>query len=111
MPIVLCEESYKANIMELNRRRFQNYLFVQIGNKKGFIVSQNPRNIESLSNQVGFLALLSTDEKIPLYKQDMMLRMGQVPKSTRSVRRNCNVRVLDMDTCQERYFYSVWSIR
>lgn len=111
MPIVLCEESYKANIMELKRRRFQNYLFVQIGNKKGFIVSQNPRNIESLSNQIGFLALLSIDEKIPLYKQDMMLRMGQMPKSTRSIMRNCNVRVLDMNSCQERYFYSVWSIR
>ena len=111
MPIVLFDESYKANIMELNRRRFQNYLFVQIGNKKGFIVSQNPRNIESLSNQVGFLALLSTDEKIPLYKQDMMLRMGRTPKSTKSVMRNCNVRVLDMNSCQDRYFYSVWSIR
>lgn len=110
MHIVLEEELFKADVMELKRRRYSNYLFVQIGNKRGFIVSQNPNLIEKISNNTGFTALLAVDEKVPLYQQDMMMRMGRTPKGTKSVIRSYNVRILDKNTCYERHYYNVWKI-
>ena len=108
MQIILREENFKCNIEDLKRRGYKDYIFVHIGHKRGFIISKNMKIIEMLSQKIGFQVLLECEEKIPLYKQDMQIKMGKIPQSKKSVLRPYNVRVLEK--CQDRYCYFVWSV-
>lgn len=108
MQIILREENFKSSVEDLKRRGYMSYIFVHIGHKRGFIVSRDVKIIEMLSQKIGFQAMVECEEKIPLYKQDMQLRMGRVPQSKKSVLRPYNVRILEK--CQDRYCYSVWSV-
>lgn len=108
MQIILREEKFKYSIDDLKRRGYKDYIFVHIGHKRGFIISRNAKAIELLSQKIGFQAMVECEEKIPLYKQDMQMRMGKKPESKKSVLKPCNVRILEK--CQDRYCYFVWSI-
>lgn len=108
MQIILKEEIFKSNVMDLRRRGYSDFLFVQIGNKRGFILSHNIELLSKLAEIPMFIATLRVDEKVPLYKQDMELRMGRVPKQTKESIRSYNVRVLEK--CKDNYSYTVWSI-
>lgn len=108
MQILLREERFKSNVLDLNRRGYSDFIFVQIGNKRGFIVSKNLNLILNLGLKNNFMVTLMTEEKVPLYKQDMALRMGKKPEGYKEILRNYNVRVLDK--CRDNYSYTVWSI-
>ncbi len=108
MQITLREEYFRYSVQDLERRGYKDYIFVQIGNKRGFIISKNIVLLNRLAEQKGFSVMIECEEKVPLYKQDMQLRMGKVPQSKKSVLRPYNVRVLEK--CQDRYCYSVWSV-
>lgn len=108
MQILLREEPFKSSIVDLKRRGFSDFLFVQIGNRRGFVVSRNPGVFLNLSEKVGFMATLKVEEKVPLYKQDMQLRMGRKPESKRVSYRNYTVRILEK--CRDNYSYTVWCV-
>lgn len=108
MQIILKEETFKYSIMDLERKGISDFLFVQIGNKRGFILTKGSRKLSFVMNRYEFPALIQTNEKVPLYKQDMDLRMGKRPQSTNNTLRPYNVRILEK--CQDRYCYFVWSV-
>ena len=108
MQIFLREERLKSNIMDLNSRGYSDFIFVQIGNKRGFIVSHRTDVLSILSEKNMFLATLEEREKIPLYKQDMELRMGKIPKQYKLSCRTYTVRVLEK--CRDNYSYTVWCV-
>ena len=108
MQIILKEENLRYSVDDLKRRGYKDYIFVHIGHKRGFIVSKNINKLEMLSKQIGFQAMVECEEKVPLYKQDMQMRMGRKLESKKSVLRPYNVRVLEK--CRDRYCYSVWII-
>lgn len=106
--IVLREEKFRSNSYDLERRGYMYYLFCQIGNRRGYVVSRFDV-IERLAEMNYFPALVVEKEKIPLYKQSMDLQMGRNPKSTREVTLSYNVRVLnDIDSIG---YYPVWVIQ
>ncbi len=108
MQILLREERFRANIMDLNRRGYSDFLFVQIGNRRGFIVSHRVDVLSILSEKNMFLATLEEKEKVPLYKQDMQLRMGKRPEQYKISHRSYTVRVLEK--CRDNYSYTVWCV-
>ena len=106
MNVFLERMEYKANVYDLRRRGFEDFLFCQVGNELGFVVG-DIHVIENLRGCTFFNASVKKNEKVPLYKQSMQLQMGRIPKSTTSVNRRYQVRVLDN---ADNRFYSVWRI-
>ena len=92
--IILREERFRSNSYDLEHRGYMYYLFCQIGNRRGYIVSRFDI-IEDLASRHYFPALVVEEEQVPLYKQDMELRMGRMPKSKREITRQYNVRILN----------------
>lgn len=107
MQVFLRELNYKSNILDLKRRGFNNFIFCQIANNRGFIVGE-PMMILRLQECNSFVAVVSENEKIPLYKQDMNFRMGKGWKSTQSVTHRYTAHILN--ECKDNWSYKVWQI-
>ena len=108
LQIILKEARFRSNSYDLERRGHMYYLFCQVGNRRGYVVSRYDI-IEELQSRNYFPALVVEEEKVPLYKQDMDLRMGKMPKSKREVTLSYNVRVLGENLGNA--FYPVWMIQ
>lgn len=108
MQIILKEERFKSSIMDLKRRGYSDFLFVQIGNRRGFIVSHKVDVLSILAEKNMFLVTIEDKEKVPLYKQDMQLRMGKIPEQYKTSHRSYTVRVLEK--CRDNYSYTVWCV-
>jgi len=107
MNVVLRELGYRSSVSELNYRGY-DVLFCQIENKRCLVIGETDV-IEYLSNHSNFVAMVSKTEKVPLYKQDMALRMGRMPQSNRETFWRCNIRNLELPS--QNSYHDVWEVR
>ena len=103
----LKKKEFKANLFELNRRGYKNYIYCRIGNQNGYIVG-DLKILSELMNMSTFSVRIKEIEKVPLYKQSMDLQMGKTPKDTKEVYYSRTVNILPIS--QNNRYMTVWEI-